>query len=115
MQGNMQSILNVHQGVRFLPGFFNETLPGPVKQLALLRLDSDLFASTFETLEKMYPLISHGGWVVLDDWKISQARCAVILFRKRQNISAPIFMSSMYTSHPFQTLDEIAFWQKDSM
>jgi O-methyltransferase len=36
--------------VEFLPGWFRETLPNaPVKQLALLRIDGDMYESTIVT------------------------------------------------------------------
>ncbi len=33
-------------GVRFVQGFFSDSLPGPIRQLALLRIDADMYAST---------------------------------------------------------------------
>ncbi|EOD32374.1 hypothetical protein EMIHUDRAFT_230351 [Emiliania huxleyi CCMP1516] len=42
--------LNRHDsdGVRMLPGFFNETLPGPIERIAMLRVDADTFTSIDE-------------------------------------------------------------------
>lgn len=55
--------------VRFLEGWFGETLPqAPIKQLALLRLDGDLYQSTWEALDCLYPLLSTGGIVIVDDY-----------------------------------------------
>lgn len=62
------------KGVQFLQGYFSKTLPGPVKRLAFLRADSDMYASIYETLHALYPLLSPGGYVVFDDWKFVQAR-----------------------------------------
>ena len=42
------------RGVHFLKGFFNESLPGPVTTLALLRADGDLYTSIYETLAALY-------------------------------------------------------------
>ena len=45
--------------VEFLPGWFRETLPNaPVKQLALLRIDGDMYESTIVTLRSLYPRLS---------------------------------------------------------
>ena len=46
-------------------GFFNTSLPGPVGRLSLLRCDSDIFSSTYDTLTRLYPLLSVGGYVCL--------------------------------------------------
>ena len=47
--------------VRFLPGFFAETLPrAPIESLAILRLDGDYYSSTWDALAALYPLLSPG-------------------------------------------------------
>ena len=53
-------------GVRFVPGLFATSLPGPVGPLALLRIDADLYTSIIEVLEALYPRLSSGGFVVFD-------------------------------------------------
>jgi hypothetical protein len=64
--------------VRFLPGWFADTLPGPVGQLALLRLDADLYGSTYDALRALYPRVAPGGYVVIDDYRvIDECRRAV--------------------------------------
>lgn len=104
----------VPDGVEFIKGFFNESLPGPVagRQLALLRLDSDIFVSIYESLDKLYPLLSHGGFVVFDDWKIPQARAAAVLYRQRHGITGRIWGSDQDNVPPFWSIDRMAFWQK---
>ena len=48
--------------VRFLPGWFRDTLPtAPIERLALLRLDGDLYDSTLDALSALYPRLSPGG------------------------------------------------------
>lgn len=55
--------------VVFLKGFFRDTLPtAPIEQLALLRLDGDLFESTMDALTYLYPKLSVGGFVIIDDY-----------------------------------------------
>lgn len=64
--------------VKFLDGFFSDTLwCAPVTQLAILRLDGDMYGSTWETLEALYPKVSPGGFVIVDDWDHPAARKAV--------------------------------------
>lgn len=55
--------------VRFLPGWFRDTLPSaPIDRLAVLRLDGDMYGSTMETLIHLYPKLSPGGYVIVDDY-----------------------------------------------
>jgi O-methyltransferase len=55
--------------VRFLPGWFKDTLPdAPIERIAVLRLDGDLYESTIQTLEALYPKVSAGGFVIIDDY-----------------------------------------------
>jgi O-methyltransferase len=55
--------------VRFLKGWFGESLPqAPVSRLALLRLDCDLYESTMDVLTSLYHRVSPGGYVIADDY-----------------------------------------------
>jgi hypothetical protein len=69
--------LDVEPRVRFLEGFFNESLPRALPgftAFAILRLDGDLYQSTLESLHYLYPLLSVGGHVVVDDFTDWQVR-----------------------------------------
>lgn len=48
-----------------------------IKSIAVLRLDADLYESTRVCLKYLYPLVSPGGWVVIDDWNLNGCRKAV--------------------------------------
>lgn len=78
--------------VRFLPGWFRDTLPSaPVEQLALMRLDGDMYESTIVALESLYSKLSPGGFVVIDDYgAIAACRQAVDDFRLANEIAAPL-------------------------
>ena len=55
--------------VRFLKGWFRDTLPSaPVKSLAVLRLDGDLYESTMDALTHLYPRLESGGYAIIDDY-----------------------------------------------
>jgi O-methyltransferase len=79
--------------VRFLPGWFSDSLP-PLRgkrPWSLLRLDGDMYESTMVALESLYPDLSPGGFVVVDDYgAIPQCRQAVEDFRDANGISDPI-------------------------
>ena len=78
--------------VRFLEGWFSETLASAhIEQLALLRLDGDLYESTMDALVPLHPLCSPGAIVIVDDyggWQ--QCRAAVDDYRAEHAITAPI-------------------------
>ncbi len=55
--------------VHFIEGWFRDTLPSaPVEKLAVLRLDGDLYESTIDALSALYPKLSIGGYVIVDDY-----------------------------------------------
>jgi len=78
--------------VRFLEGWFKDTLPGaPIDRLAVLRVDGDLYESTLDTLRPLYPKVSPGGFVIVDDYGcVPACRLAVDEFREEQGITAPL-------------------------
>ena len=102
------------RGVHFLKGFFNESLPGPVTTLAMLRADGDLYTSIYETLAALYPRLSVGGYVVFDDWPIAQARQAVFHYRAEKGITTPIVCAGPTLPPPFQVAHLLSFWRKDA-
>jgi len=82
--------------VLFLPGFFADTLPNaPVGNLAILRLDADLYASTRVALENLYPKVSPGGFIIVDDYGFyAVCRQAVDEYRQKHDITEPIYFIS---------------------
>jgi len=86
--------------VRFLPGWFKDTLPAaPIDQLAVLRLDGDLYGSTMDALVHLYPKVSAGGFVIVDDYCIPHCRAAVDDYRRAHGVTdevIPIDASASY-------------------
>lgn len=74
--------------VKFLKGWFKDTLPkAPIAKLSVMRLDGDLYESTMEALENLYPKLSVGGYVIIDDFgPLPACRQAVFDYRKSQGI-----------------------------
>jgi O-methyltransferase len=73
--------------VRFLVGWFADTLrTAPIDRLAVLRLDGDMYGSTMDALEPLYPKLSPGGFVIVDDYALAGCRRAVDDFRRANNI-----------------------------
>lgn len=78
--------------VRFLPGWFKDTLyDAPVDRIALLRIDGDLYESTVQALDALYPRLSPGGFCIIDDYHDQNwCRQAVTDYRAKHRVSAEI-------------------------
>lgn len=78
--------------VRFLKGWFRDTLPGaPLDKLAVVRLDGDMYESTMDALVNLYPKLSVGGYLIVDDYGCFPAcRQAVHDYRESHGIKEDI-------------------------
>ncbi len=78
--------------VKFLVGWFKDTLPAaPVDRLSVIRLDGDLYESTTDALRSLYPKLSVGGYVIVDDYGAYDAcRRAVDDYRAEHGITEKI-------------------------
>ncbi|MEO7923959.1 MAG: TylF/MycF/NovP-related O-methyltransferase [Chitinophagaceae bacterium] len=93
------------ENVKFLKGWFKDTLPvAPIHKLAILRLDGDMYESTMDGLVNLYPKLSKGGYIIIDDWgSVEGCRLAVQDYRKKSGITEKII-----------PIDEDGvFWKKD--
>lgn len=63
--------------IQIVKGWFKDTLPSATQQIALLRVDGDLYSSTYEILEYLYPLVVKGGFIIFDDYCIGESRQAI--------------------------------------
>jgi O-methyltransferase len=79
-------------GLEFVPGFFEDTLPGLAgRQWSIARLDGDTYEATRLSLEVLYPGLSAGGYLIVDDYlQIDPCREAVDDFRRERGITEPI-------------------------
>jgi O-methyltransferase len=79
--------------VKFLIGWFKDTLPpAPISNIAVLRLDGDMYESTMDALGALYSKVSPGGFVIVDDYGLPENTCrrAIEDFRAAHTISEPI-------------------------
>jgi O-methyltransferase len=91
VQANFRRYGLLDDRVRFLKGWFKDTLPSaPIERLALLRLDGDMYGSTMDALAALYPKLSVGGFVIVDDYALRGAREAVTDFRRDHGIDDPL-------------------------
>lgn len=77
--------------VHFLKGWFKDTLPtAPITQLAVVRLDGDMYESTIDAMKALYPKLSVGGYLIVDDYCISSCAQAIHDYRNQHGISDEI-------------------------
>lgn len=90
--------------VQFLKGWFKDTLPSaPIEKLAVARLDGDMYESTMDALVSLYPKLSPGGYLIVDDYgAIPGCKQAVTDYRAQHGIVETV-KSIDWTG---------AFWQK---
>ncbi|MFC1491985.1 TylF/MycF/NovP-related O-methyltransferase [Nitrospinota bacterium] len=71
----------------FVEGDVEETIPGTVPEnISLLRLDTDWYRSTYHELVHLYPLLSVGGILIIDDYGWCRgAREATDKYLKEEN------------------------------
>ena len=88
VKANFERYGLLDEQVRFLPGWFEDTLPtAPVEQIAVMRLDGDMYDSTMVALRSLYPKLSVGGYVIIDDYHAIRAcKEAVDDFRTEHGI-----------------------------
>jgi O-methyltransferase len=91
VRANFERYGLLDEQVRFLPGWFKDTLhDAPIDQIAVLRLDGDLYESTIQALDGLYPRLSPGGFCIIDDYNLPYCRQAVSDYRAKHGITAEI-------------------------
>jgi O-methyltransferase len=106
VKGNFARYGLLDERVRFLKGFFDQTLPAaPIAKISILRIDADLYQSTLDVLTNLYPKLSPGGYAIFDDYQnLPDCRKAIEEYRTQENISEEI-----------QKIDKRAvYWKKSA-
>jgi len=69
VQRNLSSTGYAGGSTVFVKGKVEETIPGRLPAaISCLRLDTDWYQSTYHELTHLYPLLSRGGLLLLDDY-----------------------------------------------
>lgn len=78
--------------ITFIKGDVVSSLKHFNRPLALIRLDVDMYEPTMACLESLYPNLSDGGFIIIDDYGCGayKARAATDCFRKRNNITTKL-------------------------
>ena len=90
VQANFARYGLLDDNVIFLKGFFETTLPNLKDTFVVVRMDGDLYQSTWETLDNLYPQISPGGSIICDDYCLATAREACHDYREKHKITSEI-------------------------
>jgi O-methyltransferase len=88
VRANFERYGLLDEQVVFIKGWFRDTLPCvATDSLAVLRLDGDMYESTWDALTNLFPKLSLGGYIIVDDYKVVPGcRAAVEDFRRQQGI-----------------------------
>jgi O-methyltransferase len=93
------------ENVVFVKGWFRDTLHTINNDaFSIIRLDGDMYESTMNALEALYPKLSRGGYCIIDDYFHKGCQRAVRDYRKRNHITERLVKIN---SDPN---DEIHYW-----
>lgn len=74
---NIKECVGDVNNITFIKGWFQDTLPTyKPNKIALLRLDGDLYESTFVCLTYLFRSVSKSGVVIIDDYGLEGCRLA---------------------------------------
>ena len=77
--------------VHFLEGWFKDTLPSVDADFAVVRLDGDMYESTIQAIEVLYPRLAPGGYLIVDDYgAVPACRQAIHDYRDANGIDSEI-------------------------
>lgn len=99
---------------KYVVGYFNESLPKLVRdepdvQFAVVRLDGDTYSSTWDAIEALYPRLSPGGFLIVDDYSDwASCRQAITDYRAAHGIAEPLIM----TPHGPDEEQRGIYWRK---
>lgn len=87
VKDNFKLFSDIDENVIFVKGWFKDTMPvNNIEKISILRLDGDMYESTIDVLDYLYPKLSIGGFCIIDDFAHKGAHTAVMDYRKKHNI-----------------------------
>ncbi|CAK0793853.1 unnamed protein product [Prorocentrum cordatum] len=96
VEDHFRRYLLFDERVKFVEGFFQQSLPNLVRSgsltrpLGILRIDCDTYSATLEVLCFLYESVHVGGYCIADDFEIQESRRAILDFLRGQNITSRI-------------------------
>lgn len=110
VQQNFRSFDLLDDRVHFCEGYFVDSLPVcPVRNnISVLRADGDMYVSTMDILYNMYPKLSIGGYVIMDDYYgVDETHKASEEFRSMYGITSPIVRIDGFGAYWKKTFDPV--------
>jgi hypothetical protein len=105
VEDNFKRFGLLDDSVKFVQGYFNDTLPTirdrGLRKISLLRVDGDLYSSTMDVLENLYPMVTSGGYVIFDDYPLPQSQRAIYDFFKRWGLDKKLLKTDRITEQKF--------------
>ena len=80
--------------ILLIEGWLQNTLPkvlNDIKKIAILRLDMDIYEPTKLALDLLYPKVSSGGVIILDDYQLDGCRVALEEYLLENKITVPLY------------------------
>ncbi len=91
VQANFDRYGLLDEHVKFLEGWFKDTLPELPNTWSLIRLDGDLYESTWDAIASLYPSLSPGGFLLIDDYgSVPPCEAAITDYRVQNGITEVI-------------------------
>lgn len=88
---NFQAFDLLDDRVHFCKGYFVDSLPRcSVREIAVLRMDGDMYESTMDQLFNLYSKVQVDGVIIVDDYTIAVCQKAVHDFRNWHDITEEI-------------------------
>ena len=87
---NFEAYGLLDDSVKFVKGWFKDTLHRLDGPFAVIRLDGDMYGSTIEAMNALYPKLSPGGVCIVDDYSLARCCAAITDYRAKHDIAAPI-------------------------
>lgn len=107
VEDNFKKFECLDENVIFVKGWFRDTLPTlDIEKISILRLDGDMYESTIDALNSLYPKLQKGGYCIIDDYYHRGCQQAIHDYRNAHNITETIIKVS--PNHN----DEIHYWIK---
>jgi len=98
---NFKLFSDIDDSVIFVKGWFRDTMPiNEIEKISILRLDGDMYESTIDVLDYLYPKLSIGGFCIIDDFAHKGANAAVMDYIKHNITDEIITIDSSGKSYP---------------
>lgn len=100
LRKNFQNLDLLNEKVKFIKGPVEETLEIPQnipEKISILRLDTDLYSSTKKELECLYPRLSRGGIMMIDDYGYWEGATKAVKEYFAENALTPFLMPISHT------------------